>query len=390
MRYRITDESLVVMLYVLSASMLVGQFFEINIITSISFALSFIVVFVTWMLHLKDSNLIDVLAVLIVVASLIGPVITCNELFFGYFKNWLMFISVFLYFSVCIKIRINQITAKKLFKINLFVTIVCLVAYILFRDEAFYVSNIGVRYLKFGFYNPNSLALFLLCLALSGICHFSFYYEKKYRLIKCIYILFFAVLISQTLSRTALLALFLFLLIFVIFKRKNRHFVPRNNVFNLIVVLFPLLFSLIYMLLVDTLAKSGIFAFMISEGKGLDSRQSVWTYALDLLKASPIWGSYGELVTSTQFSQMHNSHLNVLVSYGFVVFLLVLVFLFIVLSDICKASRTNKTELSAWAFIICLILGAGEAVLFSGGLSFYLLVGQFLLLCNSYGNEESY
>ena len=42
----------------------------------------------------------------------------------------------------------------------------------------------------------------------------------------------------------------------------------------------------------------------------------------------------------------------------------------------------NRMELSMWAFIVCLFLGSGEAILFSGGLSFYLFVGQFLLLGN--------
>ena len=84
---------------------------------------------------------------------------------------------------------------------------------------------------------------------------------------------------------------------------------------------------------------------------------------------------------------MHNSHINVLVSYGLIVFVLVMIFLFVVLSRSIKNGRGNKGALSVWAFIVCLILGSGEAILFSGGLSFYLLVGQFLLLSNA-GQEN--
>ncbi len=382
MRHRITDDTFVVLLYVLSAMMLTGQFFEINIITSISFALSFVVVFVFWILHLKESSTLDILTILIMAASLIGPFMTCNKLSVSYFNNWLMFSSVFLYFSVCMKIKMNGMTAKKLFKITSFVSFVCLFAYIIRRADAFYVTNLGIKYLKFGFYNPNSLALFLLCIVFGEICYFSFYYERKHWLIKICYTAIFTILIGQTLSRTALLALILFLGINITFKRKGRHYIPQSRLFNLTVVIFPLIFAVLYMLIIDKFSQNGIFAFLISEGKGLDSRQRVWEYAFSMFRESPLWGSYGNMVTSSLFSQMHNSHLNVLVSYGIVVFLLVVLFLYIVLSDLCKKSKSARTELAAWAFIICLILGSGEAILFSGGLSFYLLDGQFLLLCN--------
>ena len=53
----------------------------------------------------------------------------------------------------------------------------------------------------------------------------------------------------------------------------------------------------------------------------------------------------------------------------------------IMMEDFNNATKT-RMQLSIWAFIVCLALGSGEAILFSGGLSFYLLVGQFLLLSN--------
>ena len=212
MRYKITKETLIISLYILSALMLIGMFFGISSITSMAFALSFLNVLFLWFLHLKEFNILDVLACIIIAGSFISTIATCKVPKVSYFNNWLMFSSVFLYFSLCLKIKLKYTTIKKLSYINSFVTIACLLAYIIRYEEAFYVTNTGIKYLKFDFYNPNALALFLLCLAFLGILFYSLYDVKKKHIFKQVfYIVCFSILIVQTLSRTALLSFFLFL-----------------------------------------------------------------------------------------------------------------------------------------------------------------------------------
>lgn len=387
MKFKITDDTLVVSIYILSSIMLIGQFISINIITSLAFAASFIVVFLLWGLHIKKANFTDILTVFIILFSLIGVIITCTSFSPSCFSNWLIFAAVFLYFSVCLKIKIKKSTITTLFIINFVVAAFCILAYLFKYESAFYVTNIGVRYLTFGFSNPNALAIFLVVIVLTGMQFFSF---KKIRfgfLMEICFVAFFVYLILLTLSRTSLLAIGFFIVISIVFVRKKHYYLPTNKVFKVVVTLFPLLFAIIYMKVIDLINQNGALAFMVGEGKGLDSRQDVWNSAFELFEKSPIFGSYGELLTSSEFPQMHNSHINVLVSYGLIVFVLVMIFLFVVLSRSIKNGRGNQGALSVWAFIVCLILGSGEAILFSGGLSFYLLVGQFLLLSNA-GQEN--
>lgn len=387
MKLKITDDTLVVSIYILSSIMLIGQFMGIAFFTRFAFAASYIAVFLLWYLHIRKANVLDLLGVFIIVSSLIGVIITCPSFLPSYFYNWIMFAAVFLYFSVCLKIKIKKTTVTTLFIINFVVGAFCILAYFLRYDSAFYVTNIGIRYLTFGFYNPNTLALFLVVIVLTGMLFFSF---KKIRfgiLIETCFVAFFGYLTLLTLSRTSLLAIAFFIVISIIFARKKHCYLPKNNVFKVIVTVFPILFAGAYMLFIDAISKSGFLSFMVSEGKGLDSRQGVWNSAFELFKDSPIFGSYGELLTSAEFPQMHNSHVNVLVSYGVIVFILVMIFLYMVLSRSIKNGRGNRGALSVWAFIVCLILGSGEAILFSGGLSFYLLVGQFLLFSNA-GQEN--
>lgn len=388
MKLKINDDLLIVFLYILSFGMLFGQFMGISIITSLAFALSFGVVFFLWCLHAKQAGVLDILAIFIIVLSFISVIVTYTTLSVSYFYNWLMFASVFLYFSVCFKIKIKKSTLKTLFIINFLVGISCVIAYVLRYNSSFYVTNLGVRYLTFDFYNPNALALFLVVITIIGMQYFSIYKVRFGLLIQICYVALFVFLIGQTLSRTSLLAIISFIIVSIIFARKKYYYLPKNGIFKAIVVIFPLLFAFGYMAMIDIISKSGFLSFMASEGKGLDSREYVWNYALNLFGDSPLIGSYGYLATESEFSHMHNSHINVLVSYGIIVFALVMVFLYIVLSKSIEKSRGTKNALSVWAFIVCLVLGSGEAILFSGGLSFYLLVGQFLIISSAKVEDE--
>lgn len=382
MKLKITDDTLVVSIYILSGLMLFGQFMGFNSLTSLAFAASFVFVFFLWFLHMKKANTLDILAIFIILFSFAGVVITCTSLSPGYFYNWLMFAAVFLYFSVCLKIKLKKSTITTLFVINFLIGIFCILAYLLRYDSAFYVTNIGVEYLTFNFYNPNTLALFLVVIILTGM-QFFFSYKVRFGVfLEIVFVTFFVYLIFLTLSRTSLFAIAFFIVISIIFARKKHYYLPKNNVFKVIVTIFPILFAWVYMLLIDVINQNGVLSFLVGEGKGLDSRQVVWNNALTLFEDSPIFGSYGELISSSEFPQLHNSHINVLVSYGIIVFAMVMVFLYMVLNQSLKNGRENKGALSVWAFIVCLMLGSGEAILFSGGLSFYLLVGQFLLMSN--------
>ena len=382
MKLKIENDLIITLIYMLSGVMIIGQLFGIHTITSIAYALSFVFVFGLWCLHLKEFKILDLVSIVIIALAFISAFITCTNLSVNYFINWLIFSFVFLYFSVCLKIRLKSQTVRNIFRINSVVVVLCCLAYIFCFNDVFYVTITGVRYLVFDFYNPNCLALFLFCIAITSVLKNSF--SKRFHLIKQICIIaLFSILIAQTLSRTVLIAFCFFVVIYIVFRRKQAYYLPQGITFKLVVSIFPLIFAIFYMFFIDKLASNEIFGFFISEGKDIDSRQAVWEYAFELFKKSPFVGSYDALMNSSVASQVHNSHLNVLTSYGVITFVLVIVFLLLIMKDSFKNAKKTHTELSMWAFIICLFLGSGEAILFSGGLSFYLLVGQFLLLSNS-------
>lgn len=385
---RIDNDRLILTLYFLSANMLAGQFLGLYSLTSISFTCSFFVVLFLWLFNLKNVTQWDILAMAIIGASFLGVIATCKRLTLRYFKNWLMFSVVFLYFSTCLKLKLKDKTVKRMSFLNTAVCLICLVVYVLRYDSIFYVTSNGVRYLTFYFYNPNSLALFLVCLLFSEMVYHSSVNENRHKIIYLCCIGVFSVLIRKTLSRTALLALLLFLFVYFFFKRRNTYFLPSGRLFPFAVAVFPFVFAWAYMVLINRISDHPFLEFLHIGGKSLDTRKNVWNYAIDLFQKSPFWGSYGEIATSASYSQMHNSYLHVLASYGVIVSVLMIVFLTTILYKTSAQSRHGRQELAVWAFIICLALGANEAILFSGGLSFYLYAGQFLILSNTNRSER--
>ena len=76
-------------------------------------------------------------------------------------------------------------------------------------------------------------------------------------------------------------------------------------------------------------------------------------------------------------AQLHNTHVDILATYGILVFILICIYLYHLM---CRVQNKNEDQsISLWAFVCTTLLGVGEAALFSGGLGIYLFAGLFLV-----------
>ncbi len=132
---------------------------------------------------------------------------------------------------------------------------------------------------------------------------------------------------------------------------------------------------------------------MISEGKQLNSRMAIWKPALEFFYQSPLIGSYYEISGGTGISQLHNTHLDILVSYGFPVLLGTCILMY---RWLWRKNRKYSKESFIYllSFGCVLFLGMGEAAMFSGGLGIYILGGMYLLFAqrgvkSTNGTEKS-
>ena len=145
---------------------------------------------------------------------------------------------------------------------------------------------------------------------------------------------------------------------------------------------FPALFVAGYMALIPSRWIQNLLSFLVGEGKDLDSRVSIWGPALERLWNSPLTGAYYEISHGTGSSQMHNSHLDIATSYGILPLVLVCVLLARYLHQNGRVYTEKNKYSNVLGFACAIMLGLGEAAIFSGGLGIYILVGTFLLLAN--------
>ena len=144
----------------------------------------------------------------------------------------------------------------------------------------------------------------------------------------------------------------------------------------------------IYMTVVYNESVQNLFGFLVEEGKSLDSRIEIWEPALNDLRGSPIIGAYSQITGGTGAAQMHNTHLDIACSYGIPVLLVVCVLLFRWLNQRNQAYKDKAGFAYMLGFASTIIMGMGEAALFSGSLGLYILVGFFLLMANRGAKED--
>lgn len=348
-------------------------------LTSLFFALSFVILFI-WLLYIlfcrkfnksNFTNLLLLFAIILLSLISVGYSAYSLPLTFDYYKKHIMFCSTVIYLFIISMTDINQKTLEFVLKINICIAIVYILFYF-FGDMNLFAN----KYITFNFYNPNITAMFILQTILYNFIAINFYKKKRTKLICLACILFLAYFIYRTGSRTCLLSLFMgivFMLFFV--KEKKRKI---KNYIASIIILSPIFIAILYLIMINS-GYIKIFNFMVSEGKTADSRFAIWNFAFDAILNHPVFGAYYQISDGTGISQMHNTHIDVWASYGSIVFILLMIYIIRIVNDVNKRCETKMQKISLVAFFTVIIMGMGEAALFSGGQGIYILSCSFLL-----------
>ena len=353
-------------------------------LTSLFFFGTFLVTFLLWFCTLAEKvETLDIIAIFIIFTAFIN--IAINGLMegasfsFEYIKKYIMFCCTIIFFAAAIKIEIENKTVVFLECLYVCIGLLLVFMYFLKSREMHLLRGYYTKYLTFRFTNPNLTAMFLASMIMFLI---GAGFREKRTFWKCLLFLLAAaevVFLYQTFSRNSLLAIavFLFLSLFQFFKRRE---LKLKSWVLWLITAAPLLFALLYMEIVQSLSFTKMFAFIVSEGKDLDSRTFIWNRALSAFKSSPVIGAYCQSGNGTGLFQMHNSHIDIMTSYGVTVLLLTCVFLYGLMRAIQKKSQSCKQNVALVGFACSIFLGVGEAAVFSGGLGIYLFAGVFLLI----------
>lgn len=371
--------------FVIVEIVLAGLVFIFNLLRlsgaiSLAFAASFVVI----ALYLAFSGIIkrtNRTLFLVLIFSLLNVLI--NGLLsdgahfsFDYFKKIIFFFTSIIFFELSSRIRISSKTAGRILKIILALTVFLLLDYFLLDNR----TMLG-RYLTLGFSNPNFTAMWLMHLELFlAYCFVSFdSILLKTGCVASFAIIIRIILYTQNRSTLFVLAVFAVLLILGIV-RKHFYF---HKVTLLLVVLAPFLVYLLYQTIVSNAAVNRLFAFAVSVGKGLNSRMTIWNYATRLLtKNGWLFGDYASLHfnNETGMLQMHNSNVDILVSYGILPFILFLKLHYDILIRMDRETKTLSQYVAFCGFLSVMLLGIFEAGIYSGCTGLNFLSGALLLL----------
>ena len=335
---------------------IVATLFQMLNIVSICFYLSFAVEFLLLYYVLKYNNgkndISLVLLIIIMLFSLInisvnGIVCPATIISFEYYKKWIMFNSTLVLFYLARYISLSRKQLKFIVLLSIICAYLYVIAFLKFPDLTYIFRGVlNYDYITFGFPNPNQTGLFLLALCIvcvNGVFLFEKIVFKIISMVSSGICAYFVILSKARNSIIALLLIAVFVIIFVISRRKS-------------------------------ISKSVIVA--------LDSRLTKWNELFGLASSNFIFGAYSTMSDGTGISQGLNTGVDVLVSYGFVVY-----FLFICLLYQCvMAINRDSNRISAiilYGFLGLLFAGAGEAAMFSGGTGISVIAFELLVISNS-------
>ncbi|MGM9670811.1 MAG: O-antigen ligase family protein [Oscillospiraceae bacterium] len=368
--------------YLFGAAIVICQLFALPSLTSVFFYGTFLITLLVWICtSLEKVDTIDIFMLITVSLALIHVMInglmTGASFSFQYMKKYIMFCSTMLFFSAAGKMEIDEKTETFLTNLSLLLGLLLVVMYWLRNGQMHLLNGQVTNYLTFRFTNPNLTALFLACMVIY-LLRMGLLEKRRFRRVLCFLLAVGeTIFVFQTRSRNSLLAvIFFFVVTLILVLRHGEQKRIKNWVLALTSV-FPLIFVWVYLQIANSAGWIKRLSFLISEGKLLDSRLRIWRMALDTFRQSPVFGVYYQISGGTGTSQMHNSHLDIMVSYGIVVCALVCIFLYLLM---CRMQANRQSDSIALLAVICaLFLGIGEAALFSGGLGIYLFAGVFLL-----------
>ena len=372
MEMRRVDRWLVMSLFLVVCTMVALQMFGQDPMTSVLFSCTFPLTGLLWLRTVRRSftvndGLILLTMGLTVICLLVDLLRSGDTAGFAYGKKWIMFSMSLLFFQAVSRLRSDR-------KLRNFVhgAAVCLAGlsclmFVLRKAEMYTMDGVSSRFLTFGFTNPNLATLFLAMVSMLLWCSGTWYRRCGAGIM--------AVFVVLTGARNAMLALVLFFICWMFWGRKqktSRH--PGLWAWS------PLLFAAAYLLVMRLPQIQQWLQDWTEEGKSLDSRLELWQLARETIARSPLIGAYHGISDGTGISQLHNSHVDIAASYGVPVLILVCILL---RRWLC--SGENGT---IWGFVGALLLGFGEAAVFSGGLGIYIFAGMFLLLAKEDGNEN--
>lgn len=379
-------DSLLVRLTVLALlGIVVAQVLGAAGIAGLLFTMTFLLTAALWLVTVEESGCdFTVLWIMLLACTAVAlnALLTGTAVSFSYVKKLIMFCTTILLFGAAERFVPRAGDAALMLRGNTVLACFLTGMYLWQREQMHLLGGRVTGYLTFRFTNPNLAAVFLCAVCMLELIRAA---ASRGNCKKWGHILLAVVMgwfVWETQARNARLLLAVFLPAYLLLCLRPGWQPRFRGRMAALAAVSPLLFALGYLLLVYTPAAQCLFSFLTGEGKDLDSRVGIWRFALEAFAASPLTGAYSQISEGTGASQMHNSLVDILASYGAPVCILVCMLLFRLLY--CPRDRREGRcqFLCRAGFAALLLSGLGEAMLFSGGMGICLFAGILRMLAN--------
>lgn len=359
-----------------------GTILEISFVSSAAFSLSIILAII--LMHRQIKNF-DIYVLAFAVIAIIGVIFTgiTNSavlMNFDYYRKYLLALSTVITFYMASKISVSLKLVKIIRVISAILALLYVIAYYLLGKQATLAGGITLN-----FVNPNFAAMWLMIAVLYCIYNLLIVHSLTLKIFFCVLSGILVVMVNNTLARSAIMALFIFFVLLLIGSVRKKY--QFNNFVIVAVVLAPLIIGMLYMELVNNTKFLSFFSFMEGEGKSLLSRNKIWQSSLEILKNHLLFGDYFKATEGTGLSQLHNTHIDLLVSYGIIAFLAFSKVLYSSLKRTIREVHHFSQYVGICAIIAVIFLGSFEAALISGGLGINYWVASFFI-CARYSDEK--
>lgn len=347
-----------------------------RMLVSIFFNLSFIIFFILFLEFINTYKKMSIWLILLISLSIFSVILSyslsdINEFEISKLKYLIFFIVTNTFYYILTKINITNKLYSFTIKISFFILLTDLTSYYLLKNRETIANGIT---LNFG--NPNQTGLWISIIFMFGLIIYSKEVSKIKKFIILVLSMLLIPIIIKTLSRNAILSiLFLFLLIFYKKISHQKTFYKSSLIF---VIILPCIFLISYLNLINSEFMKN-FYFLVSEGKSLTSRLTVWNFGTEIFLNSPIIGSYIQVI-NYEYQHLHNVAIDICAKYGFLVYFIFVILNYKMISTINKKKINKIQSLALCCLLVVFTQGVFEAGIYSGYCGLDYLIGGFIII----------
>lgn len=367
----LNTEKIVKIEFLLSIGIVVFTLLNYSGLVSLCFYTSFIILAFEAIIMIQHNNNLSIFSLSILIIAflcvLLNMISRETHLNLGNSVFYLVFAALIIYIYMMLKVKVT---------FNLYMWIIncgCITA--LIYPLAYYglgIRTVHQRYLTMNFSNSNLLGMWILQSVMFCIVGMTYYNSIRLKILFSVAFVLNIILMYQSGSRNAILALSLGGILLIIISLKEMA-VPKWLI--VFVDVAPLIFVWFYLKAHSWISSSYFLGILEMEEKGIDSRYDIWKSTLYNIKDHVWTGDYFRLA-----GNVHNSHLTIICSFGIIVLFMTLIFLYKVMNEVNKVSITFRQKLCLICFFVTIFMGIGEGALFSGGLGLYIPSCSFIVL----------